>query len=384
MKNKIYDVIVVGAGPIGCYTAYLLAKEGLNVKIFEKNASIGKDINCTGIVSTECLRYFDLPRNVVIRPIESIKAFSPSGNYIRYQSPVPLAYVINRSLFDTEINTMAVKKGASTHLNTQVENILTDSESFKVKVKTDGEEQEFRSRVGIIATGFELNSFKKTIKRPKNFFYGIQTDAKMEKVTDVEVYFGEKIAPGSFGWVVPTHEKSAKIGLLTKEDPVNFLKNFLQNSLIMSRLTGYDSQIKCSLIPFGSIPKSYAERFIVVGEAAGQVKTTTGGGIFFGLLCSEIAVKTIMKAFKSGDYSEKVFKEYEIAWKSKLGNELKSGIMIRNLFSKLKDNQIDYLVDLAKRDGILPSIKKSNFDWHKDIIISISRHLISKKFFNKS
>jgi flavin-dependent dehydrogenase len=69
MKNKLHDVIVVGAGPVGSYTAYLLAKAGLDVGIFERNPVIGKDVNCTGIVSGECLKKFDLPEEAILRPI---------------------------------------------------------------------------------------------------------------------------------------------------------------------------------------------------------------------------------------------------------------------------------------------------------------------------
>jgi digeranylgeranylglycerophospholipid reductase len=93
MRNKQHDVIVVGAGPIGSYTAYLLAKEGLDIGLFERNTAVGKDVNCTGIVSAECLQRFDLPQEVVSRPISSIQAIAPSGNTIRYVAASPLAYV---------------------------------------------------------------------------------------------------------------------------------------------------------------------------------------------------------------------------------------------------------------------------------------------------
>lgn len=381
----MHDVIVVGAGPIGSYTGYLLAKEGLDVRIFEKNPAIGKNVNCTGIVSTECIKNFNPPDEVIQRPINSIKAFSPSGNYLRYLSASPLAYVINRNLFDQEINRRAVTEGAITYLNTKVEEINITDGAFKIKVKTEGEgkEREFRSKIGVIATGFELNSLKEVLKKPKDFLFGIQTDINIEGVNDIEVYFGEKIAPGSFAWVVPTNGKSTKTGLITKKNPAEFLKKFLQNPLITHRLNMGDIQAKCSPIPLGRIPKSYAERLVVVGEAAGQVKTTTGGGIYFGLLCSEIAVKTIIKAFESGNYSEKAFKEYEITWRSKLEPELKAGLMLRNLFSRLSDPQIDLLIYLAKRNGILPIIKKTDFDWHKDLIASLFSHFFYKKIFRK-
>jgi digeranylgeranylglycerophospholipid reductase len=382
MKNRMHDIIIVGSGPVGGYTAYLLAKEGFDVGIFEKNPFIGKDINCTGIISAECLNKLDLGSDVVVRPIHSIRAVSPSENSLRYQSVTPLAYVVDRSLFDTKMNSMAVREGATTYLNSKVVMVDISDSAFKIKVKSDGREQIFSSKTGVIASGFEVNSFRGMIEKPKNILFGAQTDVEMCDVDDVEVYFGKNIAPGSFGWVVPTSDKSAKVGLIAKKNPAGLLGKFLQNPLISSRLGSFAGNIKCSPIPVRRVPKSYAERLVIVGEAAGQVKATTGGGIYFGLLCAEIAAGTIIKAFGSGDFSEKMFKEYESAWRKKLDPELRAGIMLRNIFSKLSDNQIDFLMDLAKRDGVLPLIQKAHFDWHRDLISYLIRHLIKKNLFS--
>jgi geranylgeranyl reductase family protein len=383
MRNKQHDVIVVGAGPVGSYTAYLLAKEGLDVGVFERNPAIGRDVNCTGIVSPECLQKFKLPDEVVSRPISSIKAISPSGNTIRYQASAPLAYVVNRGLFDNEVHKIAHKEGVKTYLNTKVEEIDITGSAFRIKSDSGTKKREFSARVGVIATGFEVHSFQKMPKRPMNFLFGIQTDVIMENVKDVEVYFGEKVAPGSFGWIVPTNGKSAKIGLIVKKNPAEFLKQFLKSPHIERRINVFENNMKCSPIPLKRIPKSYAERLVVVGEAAGQVKSTTGGGIYFGLLCAEIAAQTILSAFRRGDYSESVFKEYEIQWRKKLEPELKAGIMLRKIFSKLSDHQIDFLIDLASRDGLMPIIDKANFDWHRDIISYLIRHFIHKKLLGK-
>jgi digeranylgeranylglycerophospholipid reductase len=383
MKNRLHDVIVVGAGPVGSYTAYLLAKEGLDVGIFEKNPAIGRDVNCTGIISGECLRKFEFPGEIITGTINSIKGIAPSGNYIRYHTVSPLAYTVNRSLFDGDVNKMAVREGATTYLNSKVEEIEVTGDSFKIRLNSRGKEREFSARVGVIATGLELHSFPGIFGRPINFLFGVQTDVEMEDVRDVEVYFGEKIAPGSFGWVVPTNGRSAKIGLIVKRNPVDFLRRFLQHPMIAQRMNTCENNTKCSPIPLKRIPKSYAERLVIVGEAAGQVKSTTGGGIYFGLLCAEVASSTIIKAFHCGDYSEKMFKEYENRWKSRIEPELKAGVILRNIFSRLSDHQIEYLIDLAKRDGLLPVIDKANFDWHRDIVFYLIRHLINKKLFGK-
>ncbi|MEW6001819.1 MAG: NAD(P)/FAD-dependent oxidoreductase [Nitrospirota bacterium] len=378
---KRHDVIVVGAGPIGSYTAYLLAKNSLDVGIFEKNPSIGPYVNCTGIISEECLRKFALPREEILRTVYSLRAFSPSGKYFRYHSAVPLAHIFDRSALDHKISRMAAEEGASVYLDSRVEKINVTNGTFKINVKTEGEE--FLAEVVVIATGFEINYPYGQIRKPNDFLYGIQTESEVEDVNDVELYLGRRVTPGSFAWVVPTNGKSAKIGLLAKKNPAGHLKAFLQHPLLKDRVKGNNGQIKCSPIPLGMIQKSYAERLIIVGEAAGQVKTTTGGGIYFGLLCSEIAVRTILKAFKSKDFSERLFREYEINWRSKIEPELKAGMALRKLFSSLSDYQIDLLIDLASKNGISLIIKKANFDWHKNLITSLLKHIFFQRHLKK-
>ncbi|MFZ6017556.1 MAG: geranylgeranyl reductase family protein [Nitrospirota bacterium] len=374
----MHDVIIVGAGPIGSYTAYLLAKEGLNVAILEEHSTIGEGVNCTGLVSIRCFKNFDLPEETILRPIEAIKAFSPSGNYVEYNTDTgsTLAYVVDRGLFESEIARMALKEGATLYLKARVKKINITDDTFRVE--TEGG-NEFRSKVGVVATGFELNPL--TSERPEEFLYGVQIDGELKEIRDIEVYFGRKIAPGSFAWVVPTNGKSAKIGLITGKNPAAYLKDFLQSPLITHRLEVCDNQIRCSPIPIKGIPRSYGERFVVVGEAAGQVKATTGGGIYFGLLCSEIAAETILKASHQKNFSEAILKEYEIKWKNRLGPELKVGYYLRNLFSRLSDRQIDILINLASKD-VFPVIReRADFDWHKGLIISLLQHTPLKRLF---
>lgn len=378
----MHDVIVIGAGPVGSYTAFLLAKEGLDVAILEKKSVIGKDVNCTGIVSEACLRKLDLEENVVLRAICSIRAIAPSGDYLRYHSADPIAYVVDRSLFDREINKMAVTQGAITCVDTAVNSIHITDSAFITKTTSEGMHREFRAKAGVIATGFELHSLPLKFRRPANFLFGAQADVIMSDLDDVEVYFGEGIAPGSFGWVVPTNSKSAKIGIIVKRNPVELINKFMETPFIRNRLNTR-KRVKCSPVPITRIPKSYGERLVIVGEAAGQVKATTGGGIYFGLLCAEIAVQTIKKAFRCGDYGETIFAEYEKAWRKSLEPELKAGKVIRNIFSRLSDHHINLLIDLAKKDGILPVIQNTHFDWHKDIVNYLIRHLINAKLFGK-
>jgi digeranylgeranylglycerophospholipid reductase len=381
--NKTYDVIVIGAGPVGSYAAFLLSRQGIKVGLFEKNVSVGREVNCSGVISTECYRRFDLPESPVLKSVDSIKAFSPSGNYIHYRSESPLAYIVDRTLFDQQLYAKAVNSGATAYLNSRVKSVENSEGSFRIRVVERDKETEFRADAGIIATGFEFNNFLSGRKKQNDFLYGVQTEADFEDIEDVEVFFGENIAPGSFSWVIPCGNGCAKIGLLVKQNPVDCLKRFLGSPLISHRVKSWDGAMKCSPVPIKSIRKTYAERTLIVGEAAGQVKATTGGGIYFGLLCAEIGVRTILEAFRKRNFSEEMFKGYESKWKEMLSSELKAGLLLRNIFSRLSDRQIDRLLDLAKKDGLMPIIKKAGFDWHKDIISHLINHLMPRNIFKR-
>ncbi|MEW6584899.1 MAG: geranylgeranyl reductase family protein [Nitrospirota bacterium] len=382
--KNVYDAAVIGAGPVGSFTAYLLAREGFRVCIFEKNSAVGRNINCTGIISPACLKKCGLPDGIVLKTVDSIRAISPSGDCLRYQSGSPLAFVVDRRLFDGHMNEKAVGEGVSTFLNARVTGIEFDPGGCGISVIQDGTARSFRAKVAVSATGFELSALKGIKTQPIKYLYGIQSDISMDDVHDIEVYLGKDVSPGSFGWVVPTTSGCAKIGLMTKNDPLAWFKKLLRHPLVARRVRSCDNQVRCSPIPMKPIARSFGERYIIVGEAAGQVKSTTGGGIYFGLLCAEIGAETIKKAFRTSDYSERVFREYEIQWKRKIDPELKAGTYIRTVFSRLSDRQIDMLIDLAKKDGILPMLRKTHFDWHKDLIAYVTKHLIAGKLFGRN
>ena len=128
--------------------------------------------------------------------------------------------------------------------------------------------------------------------------------------------------------------------------------------------------------------KTYGDRLGVVGDAAGQVKPTTGGGIYFGLLCADIAANHLHRALESDDLSAKSLAGYEQEWRKKLGQELKIGYGARKLYERMSDAQIDRVFDIIKSRGIDEALLKAedlSFDWHGEVVLRlIRRRVISK------
>lgn len=159
---------------------------------------------------------------------------------------------------------------------------------------------------------------------------------------------------------------------MTEGNALEGLKNILSN--LSTNGNQCIDMVKRRGIAFGSIPRSYSDRIVVVGEAAGQIKTTTGGGIYYGLLGAEIASDIIRKAFKKGNFQAKTLSEYQRLWRKSLGRELVFGEYFHKFYSKLDDNSIDALFEAAEQDNFFSFVSENGkFDWHKNAVTRILR-----------
>jgi len=206
----------------------------------------------------------------------------------------------------------------------------------------------------------------------------VQTEVTIDGLKETEIHIGDDIAPGSFAWVTGIKDGRARIGLSTKQDAIVYLRNFLETSVLKDRIKD-KGIVLGKLIPIGSLQKTFYNRMLVVGEAAGQVKTTTHGGIYYGLISSQFAVETLRKAFAEGNFGTRIMKNYEIRWRDAFNAEIKTGYMLRKFFSHLQNEQIDRLFKIALSNGVMDIVyKKARFDWHSDLIFSLIRHSLFK------
>jgi digeranylgeranylglycerophospholipid reductase len=168
-----------------------------------------------------------------------------------------------------------------------------------------------------------------------------------------EVYLGRKYAPGFFAWIIPTKDTSAKIGLATNTgNPQECLHQFMQKHPVASKKLEKSRITRLSFHPIslgGAIPKTYSNGLLVVGDAASQVKATTGGGVVFGLVCSGIAGNVAYEALQKKDYSESFLSCYQSRWKKQVGFDLIVMLQVRKLLNRLSDDKIDRMVDLCVR-----------------------------------
>ena len=378
MSGQQYDIIVVGAGPAGSYIAHELASSGYDVAVFEEKSAPGLDACCTGIISTECFQSLDPGTDVILAEVNSARFFSPAGRCLRLQTENSQAYVVNRRLLDKALASKAQSRGARYFFSSPVIDIIPGKDNIQVKTLCFGEREIFSARAAVLANGFRPKLPRKLgLGEIKSFLVGAQAEVEAKNMDDPEVYFGQEIAPGAFAWLVPTRvgtaTNKAYVGLLATSQARLYLQKFLNNLFDQGRITSQEVEIRQKAVPVGTPARSYGDRVLVIGDAAGQVKPTTGGGIYFGHLGAKIAAEVLDEALIGDNLTAAQLSRYQKQWKAKMGKELSRGYRARQAYIKLSDRQIEGIFSVLDSSGMAEALLKSgdfSFDWHSRLILA--------------
>jgi flavin-dependent dehydrogenase len=272
----------------------------------------------------------------------------------------------------------AQDKGVEYWLNSLATDLEVRDSGVTVKATCRGERVSLEARAVVIATGFGSKFLGGLgLGRVTDFAVGVQAEVEVAGIDEVEIYFGQEVAPGFFAWLVPTSSQKALVGLMARRNPRFYLKKLMLSLLAQGKIASAEGEPIYSGIPLKPPPRTYSDRLVVVGNAAGQVKPTTGGGIYFGLLCAEIAAKTLHRGLVNGDLSARVLADYERKWRKKLGRELEIDYYARKFYERLSDWQIDRLFDIIKAhdiDEALLKAKDLSFDWHSRAVLRLMGH----------
>ena len=367
MKKKP-DILVVGGGPCGSYAAYTAAKLGAEVLVCEEHEEVGAPKHCAGHLNISSLERLGIrvPQDAVENEIRGAVFCSPSGKQFVLRCRAPVTYVVNRELFDKHIAELAIKAGVKYRFKSGVQSLILDSGSVK-GVALKGEER-VEANVVIDAEGCSSKLLKKTGLdglEGSMMVKGVQAevDCVEGKEEDmVEVYFGRNVAPGFFAWIIPRKDGSAKIGLATESgDPRKYLRRFMEKHPVASEKLKKSRTTYSSFHPIplaGPIPKTYSNGFLVVGDAASQVKPTTGGGVIFGLTCAREAGEVACEAVKMQDFSEAFLSRYQSRWKRLVGFDLAAMLRMRRMLDSLSDSRIDGMIELCRKLGVDSVLEK--------------------------
>ena len=375
----MYDVAVIGAGPAGSRIACRLAEYGYHVVVIEKKKDLSEPVCCTGIVSSECIRDFSVPETILYREANSATVYSPSGKILQVKRSEPQAYIIDRAALNVYLSERAREQGAEYILDRRVFKITREPD--RVVMETGHERSKhvlLESRVVVIASGFGSALTEQAgLKTVGDFAMGVQVEVETDGVEEVEVFTGKSLAPGFFAWLVPTLQGRGLAGLISRNRAGYYMENFLTMLAEQGKIIAGSYEKRFAGLALNMLSRTSSERVLVVGSAAGQVKPATGGGVYYGMICADIAADNLHRALESDNLTAGSLALYDRQWKKMLGREIKLGHWGRNFFERLNDNRIDKIFDIITYSGIDKALLENDdirFDSHGSVILKLIGH----------
>jgi digeranylgeranylglycerophospholipid reductase len=354
--KTVSDAIVVGGGPVGSFAALNLARLGAKVTVFEEHSAIGSPSHCAGHLSIRSLRslgLYPLPERIVENTFSAANFYSPAGTKLSVRLARPITCAVDRTLFDRYLAEKAEAAGTHYCLSSRVRSLLVDDGVVKgVNLEQKGTvEEKVTAKIVVDAEGISSRILRQTglptLNRDR-LVYAVETEvenAKNVELDAVEVFMGKNYAPGFYAWLIPRLDGTAKVGLAAKTgNPKEFLQRLMLKHPVASKQLGMARIIRTAFHPIslgGPISKSYSNGFMAVGDAASQVKPTTGGGVIFGLTCARIAAQVASDAIRRDDLSSNYLQLYQKRCGDMLGFDFNVMLRIRKFLDALSDERID-------------------------------------------
>jgi geranylgeranyl reductase family protein len=284
-------VAIIGAGPAGNYTAYLLAKAGYDVTIFEEHLEPGLPIQCTGILTADLKNHLELSDEYIVNRMQKVKVFAPNNTTFETKND---DIIVCRHKFDNYILKKAIAAGAKIEKGVKFISYNKEIKEILLKNKEGEKKADVDILIGADGPNSKVSQIinKEILKQwPTPMYYGAQATVKGNfEPNTYHVYLGS-ICPEFFLWVVPENKHHARIGLATKETPHIYFNNALEK-LGYTALDITDRQ--GGLIPcYNPKIKVQEHNIYLIGDAATIIKSTTGGGIIPHLEAAEILVHCI-------------------------------------------------------------------------------------------
>lgn len=397
MKN-VSDVIVVGGGPCGSFTALNLAKQGADVAVFEEHSEIGVPSHCPGHLSIKGLKklgLYPLLAEIVENNFYGVVFHSPKGTNFSIRFSQPITCVVNRVLFDNHIAEIAREAGVHYHLNSRVESLIIEDGFVKgVIVRKNGGNKEFLANIIVDAEGVFSRILRLAGLSCLNrymFVNGVYAEVENVKninIDTVEVFFGKDYASGFYAWLIPKQDGKAKVGLAAKTgNPHELFQKFMLKHPSASKKLQTAKILQISFHPLtlgGPIEKAYSNGFLVVGDAASQVKPTTGGGVIWGMTCAQIAAKVAYEALSKNDFSSTALSKYQMQCRGVLGFDVNVMLKIRKMLDDMSDENMETAISFLKKFKLgetLQSFKDIDFQGQSLLRLLRSPKMLAALFY---
>ncbi len=353
-----FDVVIAGGSIAGLFCAREIANKAHSVVVLEEDYEIGTPEHCGGLVSTSALDQLGIipHKKTFEHLISSAQIFAPNGKSFTIDSKKQKVAEINRRELDKQIAHQAQRNGAEIRVRTSFQKLTEDG------VRTS--EGEIKCKIVVDARGVSslINKDREVILSSAQ--YEIYADwIKKEKV---EVYFDQEKYPGFFAWIIPNGEGTGKVGVAGRGiSAAEVLADFLTKK-------GEHSTIRKIFAPIwvkGPIERFVSDKVVTVGDAAGQSKPTTAGGIFSCGMGGIFAGQAIINYLETGKKAD--LKEYQIKWEKKFGKEFEKQLFARKILERLDNKTINKLFESVTPEIIKEISEKDDFDFHTSSIVKL-------------
>jgi len=355
-----YDVVIAGGSVAGLLCAREISSNGFSVLVIEEDYEIGTPEHCGGLVSIAGLAELGIIpfKKTFDHMIESAKITSPNGNSFIINSKKQKVIEISRRELDKQIAFQAQKNGAEIKVRTSFQEITdngirTSEERIDCKIFVDARGVSsliHKDRTGILSSA-QYEIYADWIKKGK-----------------VEVIFDQEKYPGFFAWIIPSGEGKGKVGVAGREIKVSeTLENILKEK-------GQFSTIRKIFAPIwikGPIKNFVEGKTVIIGDAAGQAKPTTAGGIFTSGMGGVYAGQAISEFLKTNNSDE--LDQYQKKWMTRFGKEFEKQLLARKILERIDNNTINKLFEIITPEIIKEISEKDDFDFHTGSIIKLLR-----------
>jgi digeranylgeranylglycerophospholipid reductase len=363
-----YDVVIAGGSISGLLAAREIATGGLSVAVLEEDAEIGTPEHCGGLVSVSGIQNLGIVPDIDTienNRIAHAKIFSPSSCF-EISAERQKVIVLDRRSFDKQIAFQAQKKGAEIRVRCSMRSFGKEGSGYVVKTSE-----------GDISCNFfvDARGIASIISRNRN---GVLHSAQYEVYASwiephtIEVVFNNQHYPGFFAWIIPTGRGKGKVGVAGRRINVaSALQNYIDSK-------GKSSVVRKVYAPIwinGPLRSFVFDKTIIVGDAAGQSKPTTAGGIYTcgmgGILAGRALVKAADKKNDDRRKQRTLLKQYETDWLSRFKPEFDKMLLARRLLERMDNKAIDELIAAIPKEIVQQTSIDSDFDFHSTALAKI-------------
>lgn len=373
--DRPIDVLIVGGGPGGLFMAARLAERGVRTLVCEEHTKVGDPVHCTGVLSADSFAAYDLPRNATLNQLTTVRFLSPGGIPVDYTTPAPLATVIDRPVFDRALADRAIAAGAEIRTGARVTALEADAAGARATVGG----ATVHARLTVLACGASYKFHRRFgFGLPTSYLQTAQRELPARTPGDVELHFGRDIAPGGFAWAVPVLRPQGafvRIGVMASRDVRRCYDRMLVRVGDRWGVSSSAAAPRVKILPLGAVGRTYGDRLLAIGDAAGLVKPTTGGGIHYSIVSAALAADVAVGALAADRLDAETLSAYERAWRAELADEFEAQHELRLVATTLSDKAIDSFFELAHTDGIMPIVRATaRFNEHRPLIRALFKH----------